>query len=46
MSVVGEHLANELSRVLQGHAHPVVDLGVSSVSITPSVTGDRGRIRT
>lgn len=26
MSVVGEHLANELSRVLQGHAHPVVDV--------------------
>lgn len=27
VSVVGEHLANQLSRVLQRHTHPVVDLG-------------------
>lgn len=26
VSVVGEHLANQLSRVLQRHTHPVVDL--------------------
>lgn len=26
VAVVGEHLADELARVLQRHAHPVVDL--------------------
>lgn len=47
VAVVGEHLADELARVLQRHAHPVVDLrGFVSVSEAGDAVESRGRVRT